>query len=283
MKTKSHANAMIQTEKSTDLVDLETVIRDWAKKIFEVTKTREEAKISKKYLQYNINWSHLNSQYLEPIYTVSGIDQRQCFQPKSEQVLFKSTFTNGTERAQEYSFKTQRCTRSTATIAIVISNRIFLLEKGIRRGMEMQLKLKTPFEILKANAGFHNEISILKIDEDTVEEELTWSVDSTIKVPPFCKTVAELVILEDNLSRNFSMVNRISGRIVVTVMNMKDNNSLVTIIEGKLADIIRDLANYQALGFVIQGDTVLYTTKGTCKFKYGVEQIVKLKEHPMKE
>ncbi|EFO23923.1 LIN-24 Like family member [Loa loa] len=222
--------------------------------------------------QYNINWSHLFNEYLEPRYTVSGIDTRSIRQSKSEQVLFKSTFTNSTERAQEYTFRAERCTRSTATISI---------EKGVCRGMEMELKLKTPCEIVEANAGFHNELSIVNIGENTIEEELKWGVDSTIEVPPLCETVAELVILEDNQTRNFVMDSRISGRIIVTVTNLKENNNLVTIIEGKMADIIRGIANYSALGFTVKDDIVSYTTKGTCKFKYGVEQIVKLREHPV--
>ncbi|VDK43408.1 unnamed protein product [Gongylonema pulchrum] len=76
-----------------------------------------------------------------------------------------------------------------------------------------------------------------------------------------------------------------SGRVVVTVTNAKENNSLVTIIEGRLADIIRGVANHSALGFSVKDDVrsiVSFTTKGTCKFKYGVEQIVKLREHPVK-
>ncbi|CAG9540457.1 unnamed protein product [Cercopithifilaria johnstoni] len=264
---------MAETSKAKDMIDLELIIRNWAKQIFDVTKTREEAKISKKYLEYNINWSHLLNEYLEPRYTVSGIDTRYVRQSKGEQVLFKSTFTNNTEREQEYTFKTERCTRSTATISI---------EKGVCRGMEMELKLKTPCEIVEANAGFHNEISIVNIGENTVEEELTWGVDSTIKVPAFCETVAELVILEDHQIRNFTVDSRISGRIIVTVTNLKENNSLVTIIEGKIADIIRGIANYSSLGFSVKDDIVSYTTKGTCKFKYGVEQIVKLREHPIR-
>lgn len=39
------------TSNTKDLVDLETITLNWAKQIFEVTKTRDEAKISKKYLQ----------------------------------------------------------------------------------------------------------------------------------------------------------------------------------------------------------------------------------------
>uniref|UniRef100_A0A183EKS3 Transposase n=1 Tax=Gongylonema pulchrum TaxID=637853 RepID=A0A183EKS3_9BILA len=71
---------------------------------------------------------------LEPRYTVAGVDTRYVRQSKSEQVLFKSTFTNSTERAQEYSFKTHRSTRSIATICIAFAvfelNRIYVGKFG---------------------------------------------------------------------------------------------------------------------------------------------------------
>lgn len=67
--------------------------------------------------------------------------------------------------------------------------------------MQMELKLKAPCEVVEANAGFHNELTIVNIGENTVEEELIWGVDSTIKVPSLCETVAELVIIEDNQIR----------------------------------------------------------------------------------
>ncbi|VDN19267.1 unnamed protein product [Gongylonema pulchrum] len=39
---------------SKDLVDLEALVLSWAKQIFEVTKTKSQAKINKKHLQVNI-------------------------------------------------------------------------------------------------------------------------------------------------------------------------------------------------------------------------------------
>uniref|UniRef100_A0A0M3IG47 LIN-24 n=1 Tax=Ascaris lumbricoides TaxID=6252 RepID=A0A0M3IG47_ASCLU len=258
------------TSNTKDLVDLEAITLNWAKQIFEVTKTRDEAKISKKYLQYNINWSHAFNECLEPRYSLYGVDINSTKRSKSEQVLFKSTFTNSTDREQEYSFKTERATRSTVTVSV---------EKGVCRGIDMELKLKTPCEVAEANAGFHNEVSVVHIGENCIEEELSWGVDSTVRVPPMCETIAQLVIIEDHHTRNFSMECRLSGKVIVTVTNLKENNSLVTIIEGKIADIIRGLPNCSALGFVIKNDVVTYTTKGSCKFKYGVEQIVKISEH----
>uniref|UniRef100_A0A915BAW8 Uncharacterized protein n=1 Tax=Parascaris univalens TaxID=6257 RepID=A0A915BAW8_PARUN len=304
---------LARTSNTKDLVDLEAITLNWAKQIFEVTKTRDEAKISKKYLQayklnaitavlagcfwdsmrtvfseereiaereeieeqsmsceYNINWSHAFNECLEPRYSIYGVDINSTKRPKSEQVLFKSTFTNSTDREQEYSFKTERSTRSTVTVSV---------EKGVCRGVDMELKLKTPCEIAEANAGFRNEVSVVHIGENCIEEELSWGVDSTVRVPPMCETVAQLVIVEDHHTRNFSVECRLSGKVIVTVTNLKENNSLVTIIEGKIADIIRGLPNCSALGFVIKNDVVTYTTKGSCKFRYGIEQIVKISEH----
>lgn len=246
---------------------------NWAKTIFDVTKTKNEARISKRHLQYNINWSHMFNESLDPVYTVGGVDMKSVRQSKDEQCLFKSTFTNTTDREQEYSFKTERSTRSSATVVV---------EKGVCRGVEMALKLKTPCEVVEANAGFHAEVSVMHIGENTTEEELVWGVDSTVRVPPLCETVAELVILEDHYVRGFTIESRLSGRVIVTVTNLKDNNSLVTIIEGKIADIIRGLANYSSMGFVVQNDTVSFTTKGICKFKYGVEQKVRITEHAVR-
>ncbi|KAM3726783.1 GDSL esterase/lipase [Dirofilaria immitis] len=259
---------------SKELIDLEVIVLNWAKQIFDVTKTKAEAKINKKFLQYNINWSHLFNESLEPIYTIGGADVRNVRQSKDEQSLFKSTFTNTTDREQEYSFKTQRSTRSAATI---------IVEKGVCRGVEMALKLKTPGEVIEANAGFNTELMVMNIGENTIEEELVWGVDSTVRVPSLCETVAELIILEDHQTRKFTIENRMSGRIIVTVTNIKDNNSLVTIIEGKIADIIRGLTNCSSLGFTIENDVVSFTTKGICKFKYGVEQKVKITEHAIRK
>lgn len=41
----------IGTVKRRDMVDLETIIQNWSKQIFDVTKTRDEAKINKKHLE----------------------------------------------------------------------------------------------------------------------------------------------------------------------------------------------------------------------------------------
>lgn len=82
--------------------------------------------------------------------------------------------------------------------------------------MEVSLKLKTPCEVVEANAGFHQEVMLNHIGENTQEEELCWGVDSNVRVPPSHETVAELVILEEQLKKDFVIHNRLSGKVLVT-------------------------------------------------------------------
>ncbi|KHJ96757.1 hypothetical protein OESDEN_03272 [Oesophagostomum dentatum] len=159
--------------------------------------------------EFNINWTKLFQESTEPEYQYQGA-KGNVSAPKEEKVLFKTTFTNTTQREQEYSFKTERCTRSTSTV---------IIEKGVCRGMEVALKLKTPCEVVEANAGFHQEVNLTHIGENTNEEELAWGVDSCVRVPPSCETVAELVILEEQCKRDFRIDNRMSGKVLVTGKN----------------------------------------------------------------
>ncbi|CAI5447760.1 unnamed protein product [Caenorhabditis angaria] len=256
----------------SDLIDLEDVVTHWAKVIFDTTKSKSEAKIKKKYLQYNINWTKLFQECSEPIYTVLGAKPNVIDSKQDEKVLFKTTFANTTQREQEYSFKTERATRSSSTV---------IIEKGVCRGAEVSLKLKTPCEIVEANAGFTTEVMLNHIGENTNEEELSWGVDSCVRVPPNSETVAELVIIEDILTRDFRIENRLSGKVLVTITNLKENNSLVTVIEGNITDIIRGMPDYTAKGFRFDGPAVIYETRGQCVFRYGVEQKVRINEYPL--
>ncbi|VDL71903.1 unnamed protein product [Nippostrongylus brasiliensis] len=139
--------------------------------------------------EYNINWTKLYQESLEPEYNYQGA-KGNVKAPQEEKVLFKTTFTNTTAREQEYSFKTERCTRSSSTV---------IIEKGVCRGMEVALKLKTPCEVVEANAGFHQEVQLNHIG-------------NCVRVPPSSETVAELVILEEQCKRDFRIENRMSGK-----------------------------------------------------------------------
>ncbi|VDO97121.1 unnamed protein product [Soboliphyme baturini] len=259
---------------SENVFDLEALILRWARQIFDITKTKEQARIPKDFLEFTINWKQAKFHYGSPTY--SGIpsfkkrhDPRCQVQP---QLLFRTYFVNKTNQEQEYSFKAERVTRSACTV---------IIEQGLTRGAEFGLKLATPCEVLEANAGFKREITLANIDEDTVEEEMTWGVDSALRVPPMTETTAELIMTEAHCSSNFTMETRMHGRVIVSVTNLRDNNSLVTVIEGNLADIMQKEICSGLRGFRIDKNVVIAEYKGQCYFRFGLEQRINITSKPL--
>uniref|UniRef100_A0A915J078 Vitellogenin n=1 Tax=Romanomermis culicivorax TaxID=13658 RepID=A0A915J078_ROMCU len=258
-----------------NVVDLEEIVKVWAQEVFDISKTKEQTRIPKEMLQYNINWKYVKFHFDEPHYDVvpHTINGNEVHKPKFQpQVLFKTHYTNNTAFEQEYMFKTERTTRSSCTVCV---------ESGFTRGFEFALKLATPCEIAEANAGFKREIAVVNIGEDSVEEQLTWGVDSTIKVPAHTETTAELVIKEAQQSHDFLMETRFHGRVLVTVTDLRDNNNLVTHMEGDISQIMRREIQRGLKGFRIDRERVVVAeTRGRCSFKYGVEQRVKIYQQP---
>ena len=74
----------------------------------------------------------------------------------------------------------------------------------------MNIKLTTPCQVLEANAGFHREMSLINGESETIEEELTWSVDSQIEVQGRHVGEAKLVILEEEYHGRFTIKTHIT-------------------------------------------------------------------------
>ena len=61
-------------------LDLESLVIDWAKTMFDVTKSKEQAKINQDALQYSVNWKWVRIQHGEPGYK----DATKPADPKSQ-------------------------------------------------------------------------------------------------------------------------------------------------------------------------------------------------------
>lgn len=253
-----------------ELVSLDDIIEEWAMDMFKVTANKKQAKIPKDCLAKTISYKRVRFEHVEPKYE----DERRVSKPMS-QVLFKSHFTNNTEQDQEYSFKTERTTKSTCEV---------LYEEGYTVGQEVSVTLKTPGEVFEANAGFHRELSLMKSEGETKEEELNWAVDSQIRVPPKHQTVAELVISEEQYAAEFTIETSFRGTVHVVFTNLGDNNSFVKSVEGDIVEIFRNkISKGRLKSFKIDGNCVRTQFKGLCKFRYGIEQHVKLTEEALND
>lgn len=250
------------------VVDIEAIIKQWALQMFKITRNKEQARIPVDDLLFNVNWKKIKITHKSPDYE----EKTKPPEPKS-QVLFKTSFRNNTEHEQEYSFKTERSTRSSCEVQI---------EKGVSYGEELGLSLTLPGDVLEVGCGFSRELSVTNTVQESFEQELTWGVDSQVKVPPKHKTTASLMINEDEYNGTFTVKTKLSGKITVSITNTRDNNAFVKSIEGDIAEIIKKEVYDNGLqGVNVEKNVVTYVTKGKCFLRFGVEQHVSINEEPL--
>lgn len=240
-------------------VDLEEIVVLWARQMFEITRTNSKnlSKLVADELNFNVDWQRVNFQHSTPEFINPVIPETP-----GSQTLFQTEFSNRTNQPQEYAFKAERTTKSTCEVTI---------EKGVTKGAEVAVKIGTPCEVFEANAGFHREITCTNMYGETVEEELCWGVDNTIRVPELTRAFASLVISEQKYDSRFVVHSTATGKVRVAVHNPKENNCWVQDIMGNLADIVHN-ANPKSIE--VKKNTIHYETVGTCNFRYGIKQHV---------
>lgn len=263
--------------KKSETDDLEEVIKKWAVKHFETNAScKEKSLLKNEAIAMDIDWKRVKFDDDPPLYTprppVPGTGR------STNHVLFNTTFTNRTDHEQNFSFKTERKTRSSFAVQV---------EQGCVTGAEMGVKLTTPGEFLEINAGFKRETVLVNTDSQTVEEELTWGVDSQVKVAPGHIAEAKLVILEEEYDGAFDVTSRISGVVRIVMRNAKNNNSFMRATEGPVYRVVEEAI---AKGLYKPSDAVfvdrerkiiVVTTKGKCKFRYGLKQTVEVDQKPI--
>ena len=94
--------------------------------------------------------------------------------PKSH-VLFRSVYINDTVNEQEYQLRTERKTVSTCDIEIFEG---YVTEVGA----ELKLEIPIPGCVLEGGTSFKKEYALENTTCKSIEEEISWSVESNIKV-----------------------------------------------------------------------------------------------------
>ena len=122
------------------------------------------------------------------------------------------------------------------------------------------------------------------LNGESIEEEITWAVDSQIKVPPMHHTQAALVVTEKQYGAKFKVVTKFAGKVHVTITNTKDNNSFVSSVDGNIFDIVNaEIKRKGSHPCYVSGRWICYETRGSCSFQYAVEQQVVLSQTPVEE
>ncbi|GAB1608451.1 uncharacterized protein LOC115230588 [Argonauta hians] len=248
-----------------NVIDLEPLIKNWAWTQF-VKSSKEAKKYEYKDMHLKINWDNTE-------FATHNLEYTNKDRPKGQksQVVFKSTYENNTKDTQENSFTTERSTTSTCTTSLV---------KGFSKGFNVELKLALPEEIMEVTTGFGREVTVEKGSEQTQEESLTWTANSSVKVPPEHRTTVSLVVSEEEFHCDFHMSVSIRGHVVVVLTNLRDNNSFVSSVEGNIVQILS--SNSNVLNNCIKdGNSLIWEIHGKSQFRYGVEQNIKIHEEPL--
>ncbi|KAL4225073.1 hypothetical protein ACF0H5_015767 [Mactra antiquata] len=248
-----------------EVTDLEEIVKAWAWTSFSKTRGKEYQKLGYNDIKIDINWSRVRFNSSEPVYQNKVMQDTQ-----TSKIVFTSTFENNTESEQEHSFTTERTTTCTATNSVT---------KGYTKGFNLELKLGLPEEVACATAGFGRETNVEDVAESTTEQSISWAVDSSIKVPRMTKTTASMVVKEKEFTGTFKLDVRIHGTVIVSILNQNDNNSHIHGVEGSFATIMKNAKGYS--GFTIDGKTVIFHVEGKSKFRFGVEQNVRLDEESL--
>jgi len=117
-----------------------------------------------------VDWSRFQFRHAQRRYEDAG----EPGTPKS-QVLFRSTFVNDTEKEQTYQLQAERKTVASCS---------FELFEGWVNEAQAEVKLSVPIPgcALEAGAGFRSEYVLETTRTKTVQEEMNWSVQSSVRV-----------------------------------------------------------------------------------------------------
>ncbi len=279
-------------------IDIDQIVKDWAWREYDRTATRKQRRLREKekknasrYLNVVLDWSDVKfvdttdwpklaveKPAADDNENEASSQQAAAMGNAHANILFQTKFTNNTQDGQEYTLKTEKTTRSSCSTEI---------ETSYTRGIQMSLNLKTPGEIFEANAGYSRELTLTNNSGETLEEELTWGVESLIKVKAQHIAEAQLVVNEKKYNGDFTVITRIKGEIFVNFTNIKDNNSLVKATSHDVAEIVKEFLQMQrrigeGVEYVeVQGDTVVIRTQGRCQFRFGIKQEVVVNQIPL--
>lgn len=290
-----------------ELLDLEKAVKDWAWKVYWQTASKKQKKLREKelkkgtaYIGLQLDWSGVkfkDETNWPPLIEEEFTDKETVQKPEDSgqttdaslkskspkthsSILFQTKFHNNTEDDQEYTLRTERTTRSTCETNI---------EHGFTRGYEMSVTLKSPCEVLEASAGYHNEETLTNSAGQTFEEEITWGVESQIKVKAKNVAEASLVVNEKKFSGDYVIKTKVWGHIFVSFTNLRENNSqfkatghdIFAIIKSFLATERRKGNPYNFVELDEDQSVAIIATKGTCRFRFGIKQEVKVDQKPL--
>lgn len=185
-------------------------------------------------------------------------------------VIFSSTFVNNTGETQTNHLRTERRTTASCRISV---------HKSVTKEGNFTLQISPPGSILEANGGFRREIQMGKERERVFEEELVWSLDTEVVVPPGCRTRAELVISEDEYDGRFTVETIFEGSVSIPLRDKRDGSLVYLLSINDLSRVLTPEHGFRTLKH--PPGAVGFTNQGCCHCHFGISQEVELHQEKL--
>ncbi|PAA82299.1 hypothetical protein BOX15_Mlig017252g3 [Macrostomum lignano] len=248
------------------VIDLAEVIEDWAKDFYQKFNQRDleksyGMKLPFQELRMVIDTNNFCVDNDEAEYSTVNPGTGQW---QRNHVLFKTSYSNTTATPMQYALSTQRSTRSVCSVS---------LSKGFVFEGQSGLKVSLPNNLLELSASMSRQLSMEGRREKSVEQELAWTVDTTVSVPPGKTVTVRLVIKERQFTGTFRVATRFRGSLAVKLF--RGDSKLCVLRANELRDVFKE-----NLGFQWQPEEacLLFISEGQCHTACGVEQFIQIDE-----
>lgn len=258
----SVTTSLLTMESSQGLMDLKVLSTEWAQTI-----GRKSFKLNPKKHRFEVN---LNGVKFTPLKTSWTKKEGNVPIPPNT-TIYQTSYTNSTDRDAQNNLKVERTSKATFKAVVV---------KGFTTSTDMALSLDLPGEVSAAAMTFGRTVKLDHCEETVIEQQMTWSVDSMIPVPPRSTTKARVDVKENHWEGNFTTAVKIKGRVVVNVHKVKPPGNLVRTIEGDVAEVFK---KHCTSCVTTSGNAIVWNMEGNCSFDFGVELLTFIEHDPGNE
>ena len=202
------------------IIDLEKIITDYAWK-----ELKRELKwydcMKRNCFTFDVSWNFFEFDHKTTRFQLRTGNVEGGYRERKQVELFRTDFTNNTNKDQVYKLRTQRQTKAATAVAI---------QKGFTLKGNTNFKLKIPPEIghFGVSASADGYLRVCRPRGETFEDVFTWQVDSDVTVEPNHVTNAKLLVAEDELVADFE---------VRTLMRMPTGEAPIIVRRGNSKDI----------------------------------------------
>lgn len=248
-------------QKKNKFIDLSRLIEAYATDVFlKSAKWGQKNKLDK--FAFEVNWDKVTTVHKPPEFQALDSSNSNKDEEDESDPVVEQEYHNNLPTEVEKSFEAERSTKCIATVTI---------EKGILLDQGTDVTLPR-YESNPAVGKFPGTITLGRHNNftQTLEEPVTWTMKTKIKVGAGKSVVARMKIEEEEVKERFKIITSLSrGPLNIRVVK-KSKNETVKTIQGWLPEILRDL---DLDGVECLDDRVDFVSEGTTHFKFGIRTI----------